>query len=56
MKRELRPEEHEEIVRVLAAGDRVQAISIYLSATEGNLTQAQNFIRTLAGREDPAVP
>ena len=55
MKRELKPEEHEEIVRVLAAGDRVQAISIYLSATEGDLTEAQNFIKALAGREGPAV-
>ena len=55
MKRELKPEEREEIVRVLAAGDRLKAISIYLSATEGDLTEAQNFIRALAGRGDPAV-
>ena len=48
MKRELRPEEHEEILRALAAGDRVKATSTYLSATEGNLTEAQNFIKTLA--------
>jgi hypothetical protein len=47
MKRELKPEEHEEIVRAVAAGNRVKATSIYLSATEGNLTEAQNFIRTL---------
>jgi DNA-binding GntR family transcriptional regulator len=48
MKRELNPEEHEEIVRAIAAGDRVKATSIYLSATEGNLTEAQNFVKGLA--------
>ena len=47
MKRKLKPEEHEEIIRAVAAGNRVKATSIYLSATEGNLTEAQNFIRTL---------
>ena len=47
MKRELKPEEHEEIVNAVAAGDRVKATSIYLSATEGNLTEAHNFIRSL---------
>ena len=47
MKRELKPEEHEEIVKAIAAGDKVKAKSIYLSATEGNLTEAQNFIKSL---------
>jgi DNA-binding GntR family transcriptional regulator len=47
MKRELKPEEHEEIVKAIAAGDRVRATSLYLSATEGDLTSAQNFIKTL---------
>ena len=47
MKRELKPEEHEAIVRAIAAGDRVKAMSTYLSATEGNLTEAQNYIKTL---------
>lgn len=47
MKRELKPKEREEIVAAVAAGDRVKATSIYLSATEGNLTEAQKFIRTL---------
>jgi hypothetical protein len=51
MKRELKPEEREEIVRAIAAGDRVKAKSIYLSATEGNLTEAQNFIKALAESE-----
>jgi hypothetical protein len=47
MKRELKPEEREEIVTAVAAGDRVKATSLYLSATEGNLTDAQNFVRSL---------
>ena len=47
MKRELKPAEREEIVAAIAAGDRVKATSIYLSATEGNLSEAQNFVRTL---------
>ena len=47
VKRELKPEEREKIVNAVAAGDRVKATSIYLSATEGNLTDAQNFVRSL---------
>jgi hypothetical protein len=47
MKRELKPEEREEIISAVAAGDRVTATSLYLSATESNLTEAQNFIRRL---------
>ena len=47
MKRELKPEEREGIVQAIAAGDRVKATSIYLSATEGNLTDAQKFIKAL---------
>ena len=47
MKRELKPAEREVIVAAIAAGDRVKATSVYLSATEGNLTEAQNFIKTL---------
>jgi hypothetical protein len=47
MKRELKPEEREQIINAVAAGDRVKATSMYLSATEGNLTEAQNFIRSL---------
>jgi hypothetical protein len=34
-------------VAAIAAGDRVKATSVYLSATEGNLSEAQNFVRTL---------
>jgi hypothetical protein len=47
MKRELKPEEREEIVRAVNAGDRVKATSLYLSATGGDLTSAQNFIKSL---------
>lgn len=54
MKRELKPEEHEEIVKAIAAGDRVKATSLYLSATEGDLTTAQNFIKTLIAEKQAA--
>ena len=60
MKRALKHEEREEIVAAVAAGDRVKATSIYLSATESNLTEAQNFVRSLmeeqlAEQEDEAT-
>ena len=48
MKRELNPTEHEAVLHAVRAGDRVKATSIYLSATESNLTDAQNFVKTLA--------
>ena len=54
MKRELKPEEHEEIVSAIAAGDRVKATSIYLSATEGNLTEAQNYVKALSVEAESA--
>ncbi len=54
MKRELKPEEHQEIVSAVAAGDRIKAKNIYLSATEGNLTDAQNYLRTLSAKADVA--
>jgi DNA-binding GntR family transcriptional regulator len=54
MKRKLRPEEHEKIVNAIAAGDRVKATSIYLSATEGNWTEAQNFIKALTVEAEAA--
>ena len=54
MKRELKPEEHEEIVSAVAAGDRIKALNIYLSATEGNLTDAQNYLRTLSAKAEVA--
>lgn len=48
MKRELKPTEHEAVLHAVMAGDRVKATSLYLSATEGNLTDAQNFVKSLA--------
>jgi len=54
MKRELRPEEHEEIVKAVAAGDRVKAPHIYPSATEGNLTDAQNYVKKLTAEAEAA--
>jgi hypothetical protein len=54
MKRKLKPEEREEIVKAIAAGGRVKAKSIYLSATEGNLTEAQNFIKFLTVESERA--
>ena len=54
MKRELKPEEHQEIVSAVAAGDRIKAKNIYLSATEGNLTDAQNYLRTLSAKAEVA--
>jgi len=54
MKRELKPEEHEEMVRAVAAGDRIKATNIYLSATEGNLTEAQNYVKTLTAEPEAA--
>ena len=52
MKRELKPEEHEEIVRAVAAGDRIKATNIYLSATEGSLTDAQNYVKRLTAEAE----
>ncbi|HSV63402.1 MAG TPA: hypothetical protein VLH83_08645 [Chthoniobacterales bacterium] len=48
MKRELKPTEHEAVLHAVMAGDRVKATSLYLSATEGNLTDAQKFVKRLA--------
>jgi hypothetical protein len=48
MKRELKPSEHEAVLHAVMAGDRVKATSIYLSATEGNLSDAQKFVKTLS--------
>ena len=48
MKRELKPTERDAVLHAVMAGDRVKATSIYLSATEGNLSDAQKFVKTLA--------
>ena len=47
MKREPTAEEREKIVRAIAAGDRIGATSMYISITECDLTEAQQFIKTL---------
>jgi len=44
MKRKLKPEEYDEIASAIAAGDRVNATNIYLSATEGNLTELALYV------------
>ena len=54
MKREPKAAEHEEIVRAVAAGDRIKATSIYLSVTEGNLTDAQNYVKALTADAEAA--
>jgi hypothetical protein len=54
MKRELKPEEREEIISAVAAGDRVKATNIYLSATEGNLTDAQKYVKALTAEAEAA--
>lgn len=48
MKRDLKATEHEAVLHALMAGDRLKATNIYLSATEGNLTDAQEFVKALA--------
>ena len=50
----IKPEEHKQIVRVVAAGDRIKATNIYLSATEGNLTDAQNYAKGLTAEAEAA--
>jgi len=42
------------MVRAVAAGDRIKATNIYLSATEGNLTEAQNYVKTLTAEAEAA--
>ena len=54
MKRELTQEEHGEIVRAIADGDRIKATNIYLSATEGSLTDAQNYVKRLTAEAEEA--
>jgi hypothetical protein len=58
MKRELKPTEHEAVLHAVMSGDHVKAKSIYLSATEGNLSEAQKFVKSLAveiGNRRPEV-
>jgi len=48
MKREPTEEEVERISKAVFAGDRVEAINIYISIKECGLTEAQNYIKTLS--------
>ena len=45
MKREPTHDEFERIVGAIAAGDRIEATSLYISITECGLTEAQEFIK-----------
>jgi ribosomal protein L7/L12 len=47
MKRDLTAEERDKITQIAAAGDRIEATSLYISITGCGLTEAQDFIRTL---------
>jgi hypothetical protein len=49
MKKDPKPAELEEITAAVRRGDKVQAISLYITATGSGLTDAQNFIRGLGG-------
>ena len=51
MHRELNPEDQEQIVKLLADGDRIGAISLYISITGANLTDAQNFVKSVAAKD-----
>lgn len=54
MRREPKPSELQEITETARRGDRLGAISLYISATEAGLTEAQDFIRALTAREQVA--
>jgi ribosomal protein L7/L12 len=47
VRREPTEEEREKIVCAIAAGDRIEATSLYISITECGLTEAQIFIKAL---------
>ena len=51
MRREPKQSEVDEITEAVRRGDRVGAISLYISATEAGLTQAQDYVRALIARE-----
>jgi hypothetical protein len=52
MRRELTQPELQEITALARRGDRLGAISLYISATEAGLTDAQDFIRALTARAE----
>jgi len=47
MKRDPTEGEHDKITDAIFANNRVEATTLYMSATECGLTEAQEFIRTL---------
>ncbi|RYD76119.1 MAG: hypothetical protein EOP84_17325 [Verrucomicrobiaceae bacterium] len=51
MRRELKQSELDEIIQVVRRGDRLGAVSLYISATEAGLTEAQDFVRALTAKE-----
>lgn len=51
MRRELKQSELDEITQVVRRGDRLGAVSLYISATEAGLTEAQDFVRALTAKE-----
>jgi hypothetical protein len=56
MKRELTTKDHEKIVRAIGAEDRVEAINVYMTATESNLGEAQDFVKSLAQEVASMLP
>ncbi|MHA3775444.1 hypothetical protein ACXR0O_28320 [Verrucomicrobiota bacterium sgz303538] len=51
MRREPNESELDEIKAAVRRGDRLGAISLYISATEVGLTEAQDFVRALTAKE-----
>jgi ribosomal protein L7/L12 len=47
MIRELTQDEHEKIAKAIFDGDRVEAITIFISTTRCGLTEAQDFVKLL---------
>ena len=56
MKREPTEEERKKILRAIASGDRIGAISMYISITECGLTEAQAFIKALTAELQAESP
>jgi hypothetical protein len=51
MRREPKQSDVDEITQAIRRGDRLGAISLYISATEAGLTEAQDYVRALTARE-----
>jgi ribosomal protein L7/L12 len=56
MKREPSEDEHEKITEAICAGDKAQAISLYISIKGCGLTEAQEFIRKLTAELKETKP